>query len=133
MSELKTKKTTKSVEAFIASLPEQQQKDSRDLLELFTKVCKQEPILWGNNVIGFGEYHYRYASGREGDWFVCGFSPRKNNISIHLSNTDLSTMQNLLTTLGKHKIGKSCLYVNKLEDINLQVLSSILQHVINNF
>ena len=89
------------------------------------EVTKEEPLMWGDNIVGFGNYHYKYASGHEGDWFIVGFSPRKQSLSVYLMN-GFEKYQNLLKSLGKHKTGKSCLYINKLKDVNIQILRELI-------
>ena len=86
----------------------------------------EEPILWGNSLVGFGTYHYKYESGREGDFFLTGFSPRKTALTIYIM-AGFSKYENLLKQLGKFKIGKSCLYVKKLDDINRRVLKELIE------
>lgn len=129
MAELKTKPNDLSVKDFIDTIgPEQKRKDSFQLLEIMQRVTGFEPKMWGSSMIGFGTYHYKYASGREGDWFRTGFSPRKQNLAIYLMSCEND--QNLAAyfrKLGKHKTGKSCLYVNKLADIDLDVLAQMIQ------
>ena len=85
--------------------------------------------MWGNSIIGFGNYHYKYESGREGDWFLCGFSPRKQNLSIYLM-CNFDGLEDLLTDLGKYKKSVGCLYIKKLEDINIKVLEKMIKRAI---
>ncbi|QCK16795.1 DUF1801 domain-containing protein [Mangrovivirga cuniculi] len=126
MAELKTKPTNQSIEEFIDSIDHNKRKeDSKVLLEIMKEQTGLEPKIWGENIIGFGEYHYKYDSGREGDWFMTGFSPRKQNMSIYIM-TGFSKYQDLLEKLGKHRTGSSCLYINKLEDIDIQVLTKLI-------
>ena len=99
--------------------------DSFKILELMKEVTKEEPVMWGDSIVGFGSYHYKYASGREGDWFLVGFSPRKQNLAVYLMN-GFEKHQKLLKNLGIHKTGKSCLYINKLKDINIQSLRELI-------
>lgn len=82
--------------------------------------------MWGSSIVGFGSYHYQYASGREGDWPIVGFSPRKQNLTLYIMN-GFDRYESLLARLGKHKTGKSCLYLNKLEDVDLQLLRELIQ------
>lgn len=123
----KTVKTKVDARAFIDSIPdENRRKDCHALADLMQEVTGAGPKMWGEAIIGFGDYHYKYASGREGDWFLAGFSPRKQNISIYLSygfeqNTDL------LKRLGKFKTGKACLYINQLSDIDRILLRSLVK------
>ena len=131
MAELKTKLTTKSVADFINSIEDEKKKtDSFILLEIFKEVTGEEPKLWGDAIIGFGNYHYKYASGREGDWFITGFSPRKQNLTLYIFMYDAQDESELLSRLGKHKTGKGCLYINKLSDIDLPVLKELICRMI---
>jgi uncharacterized protein YdhG (YjbR/CyaY superfamily) len=90
------------------------------------ETTKQEPVMWGSSIIGFGSYHYVYDSGREGDWFTVGFSPRKNALTVYVS-PDLDSYNEELDGLGKHRRGKGCLYINKLEDVDLEKLREIIE------
>ncbi len=128
MAELKTRPSSFPLSNFLETIEsEQKRKDSFQLLEIMHRVTGFEPKMWGNSMIGFGTYHYKYASGREGDWFLTGFSPRKQNLAIYLMSCEND--QNLsehFRKLGKHKTGKSCLYIKKLADVNLDVLEQII-------
>ena len=99
--------------------------DAAELLLLFTEATGFQPVMWGDNIVGFGQYHYRYDSGREGDWPITGFSPRKQNLSIYIM-PGFSRYQTLLDKLGKHKHSVSCLYVNKLSDIDTATLKALV-------
>jgi hypothetical protein len=125
--EIKTKPTATSVEDYINGLKdEQQRKDSFKLIEMMKKASKEEPVLWGSSLIGFGNKRYKSpATGREVDWLLIGFAPRKANISLYLT-MDVKKNAAALKKLGKHKTGVGCLYVNKLEDIDLKVLKGII-------
>ena len=125
--EIKTKPTTASVEEFINSVQdEQKRKDSFVLLEMMKKATGEEPVLWSSALIGFGNKRYKSpATGREVDWLVIGFSPRKANLSLYLS-VDIKTHAAALKKLGKHKTGAGCLYINKLEDVDLKVLKEMI-------
>ncbi len=126
MKELKTKPTEKDAFDFLSKLSDDRQKnDSFTLLELMRELTHEDPVMWGDSLIGFGRYQYKYKSGREGDWFLTGFAPGKQNISIHIISY-LDNYSELLMTLGKHKCGKSCIYVKQLADINLDVLKKII-------
>jgi hypothetical protein len=126
MAELKTKKTILSVDAFIKKIPEvQKQKDAFTILELMEKATKAKGKMWGSSIVGFGDRHLKYESGRELDWFVMGFSPRKQNLTLYIPGT-VEKQQSLLKKLGKHKTGKGCLYINKLEEVDLAVLKEII-------
>lgn len=132
MSENKTKATTASVDAFIDSIPnEKKRNDSKVILQMMYEVTGEKPKMWGGSIIGFGDIHYKYASGREGDWFKIGFSPRKQNISLYLSQVYMSDNEEL-KKLGKHKTGKSCLYINKLEDVDKEVLRKMMEESLKN-
>ncbi len=125
---IKTKETNDSVEDFIRHVPdEQKRKDSFLLLALMEKVSKEKPKLWGNSMIGFGKKVYKSPkSGREVEWFKIGFSPRKANLSLHLV-FDMTVHAEDLKRLGKHKTGSGCLYINKLEDVDLKVLQELIE------
>ncbi len=126
MSENKTKPENASVETFLASIePEAKREEARRLDALFRKVTGFEPVMWGASMVGYGRYHYRYESGREGDFFATGFSPRKAQHSIYIlpGYTDFGA---ILERLGKHKKGKSCLYVKRLSDIDMDVLGELI-------
>ena len=126
LAEIKTKPTSLSVKDFINSITdEQKRKDSLLILKLMEKAMKEKPKMWGSSMIGFGDKRYKSpASGREVDWFIIGFSPRKANLSLHL--IDLQRHADSLKKLGKHKTGTGCLYINKLEDIDLKVLEKMI-------
>ena len=127
MSEIKTRPTDASVEAFIDAVDHpRRREDARTLLELMQRVTGEQPVMWGPSIVGYGSYHYRYASGQEADWPITGFSPRKQNLSIYIM-TGFEASDELLTRLGKHKTGKSCLYVNKLADVDLDVLEKLVR------
>ncbi len=120
--EQKTKVTDQQVEDYIASLPqEKRQKEARILVNLFEEVSGFPARMWGPSIIGFGSYRYQYASGHKGEAARTGFSPRKAAISLYLMLYD-GMLDSLLARLGKHKAAKGCVYVNKLEDIDLEVL-----------
>jgi len=128
MAELKTKKTEASVEKFLDGVKdEQKRKDSYAILKLMKQVTKANPKMWGDSIIGFGSYHYKYASGREGDWFLTGFSPRKQNLTLYIMS-GFTKYPGLLKKLGKFKTGKSCLYINKIEEIDFQILKELIKH-----
>ena len=122
----KTKPTNVPPEEFIASVAHPQRRaDSLVLLEFFSKVTGMAPKMWGPSIVGYGRYHYKYESGREGEHLITGFSPRKNALTIYImpGYRDLSAE---LSRLGKHKTGKSCLYINKLADVDMAVLEEIV-------
>ncbi len=125
--EIKTKPTSASVEDFINKVPdEQKRKDSFVLLEMMKKATGEEPVLWSSSIIGFGNKRYKSpATGREVDWLRIGFSPRKANLSLYIS-VGIKEHATALKKLGKHKTGVGCLYINKLEDIDLKVLKGMI-------
>ena len=132
MAEIKTKPTAASVEEFINGVSDQQKrKDSFALLEIMKKATGEEPKMWGSSLIGFGQMKYKSpATGREVDWIRIGFAPRKANLSLYLS-VDIKKYSEFLKKLGKHKTGVGCLYINKLEDINLNVLQEMIDTSLN--
>lgn len=125
-AELKTKETRASVEKFLNGIKdEKKREDSFKILKLMKQITKAEPKMWGSSIIGFGNYHYKYASGREGDWFLTGFSPRKQSLTLY-TMTYLEKHKDILRKLGKFKTGKGCLYVNNLEDVDMKVLRELI-------
>jgi hypothetical protein len=126
LAEIKTKQNAASVSGFIASISdEQKRKDSQLILKMMQKATKMKPKMWGNSMIGFGKLRYKSpASGREVEWFKIGFSPRKTNLSLNL--IDLRCHADALKKLGKHKTGLGCLYINKLEDVDIKILERII-------
>lgn len=131
MADQKTRPDTGNVDAFLAQLDDPtKQRDSLALIGLMQEVSGEPPILWGT-MIGFGSYHYRYASGHEGDAMVIGFAPRKAEFSIYLMGSYLPEAEDersaLLARLGKHRMGKACLYVKRLSDIDLEVLRALAE------
>jgi hypothetical protein len=126
MAENKTKATEASVERYLSAIQDEaRRKDCEALAKLMTKVTKQPPIMWGTSIVGFGSYHYKYESGREGDSCVTGFSSRKGDISVYLTASVIG-QEELLAKLGKHKVSKGCLYVHKLRDVDLKVLEQLI-------
>jgi len=133
MAENKTKATDASVTEYIAAMENAERRsDCEALIKLMSKVTGNPPVMWGPGIIGFDSYHYKYESGREGDWCVTGFSPRKNDISVHLLGCGANP-ETLLAKLGKHKMAKSCLYVRKLSDIDLKVLEQLIRESVADF
>lgn len=133
MAENKTQKTEADVTAFINSVDhEGKRKDGFELLEMMKTITGEEAKMWGPSIIGFGDQHYKYESGREGDWFKCGFSPRKTKISLYLMGCDISQAYDLLEKLGKHKKSKGCLYINKLADVDKEVLKELIKESYEN-
>lgn len=126
MAELKTKPNDESVEAFLANVEDKKKRhDSVIILELMKQITGEDPKMWGPSIIGFGSYHYKYASGREGDWFLTGFSPRKQNLSLYIM-AGFERYDELMQKLGKFRTGKACLYINKLEDVDQKVLKELI-------
>src|SRR3990170_1661888 len=126
MAELKTKQNDQSVDEFLKAIPdERRRKDCFTVLELMKNATDEEPKMWGDAIVGFGAYHYKYASGREGDSFLTGFSPRKQNLTLYIMS-GFGEYDDLLNKLGKYKTGKACLYINKLEDVDLSVLQELV-------
>jgi hypothetical protein len=131
MAKNKTIETTDSVADFISLVEkEQQRSDSLRLIEIMRDLSGYEPRLWGPSIIGFGSYHYKYASGHEGDAPLIGFSPRKSATSLYIY-ADTEAAEQLLQKLGKYKMGKACIYINKLSDIDEQVLRQIASETIS--
>lgn len=128
LAEIKTKPTAASVTDFINNLPdEQKRKDSFVMLEMMNKATGEEPVLWSSSIIGFGNKRYKSpTTGREVDWLRIGFSPRKANLSLYVS-VGIKEHADALAKLGKHKTGVGCLYINKLDDIDLEVLKGIIE------
>ena len=126
-TEVKTKVNDASVTDFLNSVEdEQKQKDAFTLLKIMKQITKEKPKMWGASIVGFGSYHYKGASGREGDWFVAGFSPRKQNLTLYVQG-GFNVHADLLKKLGKHKTGVGCLYINKLSDVDSKVLQELLE------
>lgn len=123
----KTAPTGQDVSTFIAGIEDKRQRDdSQAIIKMMAEISGEPPVMWGTSIAGFGTLHYEYASGREGDWMKIGFSPRKGKISIYLTN-DIEAFMPLLDKLGKYKLGKGCLYIAKLSDIDLAVLAKLIR------
>lgn len=126
MSENKTKPTDVDINEFLNKIENPAQtEDTLKIIKMMKEITGEEPKLWGDSIIGFGEYRYKYASGREGDWFLTGVSPRKNNTTLYLSY-GFENHSDLMGELGKYKTGKACLYIKKLEDINEAALKKLI-------
>ena len=126
MAENKTKATGASVESYLSGIADETRRgDCKTLAALMAKATKQPPKMWGTSIVGFGSYHYKYESGREGDSCLTGFSSRKGDISIYIL-ADFPGREELLARLGKHKTGKGCLYIRKLDDVDPEVLVQII-------
>ncbi len=127
MAENKTRPTEQSVQIFIDSVEdERKREDCLTLVRLMQEVTGEEPRMWGETMVGFGSYHYRYASGREGDMFLAGFSPRKQNLTLYIM-AGFEEYNALLSRLGKHKTGKACLYVKSLRNVDMDVLKEMVE------
>lgn len=124
-AELKTKENDASVDAFIEQQTPEVAADCRAIMKLMKKVTGEPPRMWGTSIVGFGRYHYKGASGREGEWFVTGFSPRKANMTVYVL-TGLDKSAALLKKLGKHSTGKGCLYFKRLSDVDPKVLEELI-------
>lgn len=126
MAELKTKENNASVSAFVKSIEnDEKRKDCQTLLALMKEITGKRPKMWGDSIVGFGRYHYKYKSGREGDWFVTGFSPRKQNLTVYIM-CGFDDYEGLLKKLGKYKTAVSCLYIKRLSDVDLNVLRELI-------
>ena len=127
MAELKTQPTNRSVKDFIDGIAEDaKRRDCRTIMKIMKKVTKARPKMWGSSIVGYGKYRYKYASGREGEWFTAGFSPRAQSLTLYIMS-GFKGHDALLKKLGKHKTGKSCLYIKRLGDIDLTVLEELIE------
>jgi hypothetical protein len=127
MYELKTRQTDQRVEKFLNAIADKKKReDSFTILEMMKQITKMEPKMWGPSIVGFGTYHYKYESGHEGDMCLIGFSPRKQNLTLYIM-PGFGSYDELMKKLGKHKTGKACLYINKLEDVDLPTLKKLIQ------
>ena len=123
----KTQANEGSVREYLSSVDnERKREDSFKIMALMQEVTGYEPQMWGSSIVGFGKYGYRYASGREGDWFLAGFAPRKQNLTLYIM-AGFDGYDELMAKLGKYKTGKSCLYINKLEDVDEDVLRELVK------
>ena len=126
MAEPKTQPTDASVDGFLASIDDEtRRRDCEALRDLMREVTGEEPKMWGLSMVGFGTYHYRYATGREGDWPLTGFSPRKRDLTVYVM-AGFDRYEELMARLGKHSTGKSCLYLKRLDDVDLDVLRELV-------
>jgi hypothetical protein len=127
MAENKTKPTVQKVSEFIAGIEDKQKRaDCRELMKLMSGITGNRAKMWGASIVGYGKYHYKYESGREGDFFLTGFSPRKQALSLYIVS-GFSLNPELMEKLGKYKTGKSCLYVKKLDDLDREVLAQLVE------
>jgi len=126
MAELKTKKTGASVREFLDGITdERKRRDAKAVAAIMKRVTGAPPKMWGPSMVGYGSYHYVYDSGRENDWFLAGFSPRKQALTLYIMS-GFKGHDGLMKKLGKHKTGKSCLYINRLDDVDLEVLEQLV-------
>jgi len=127
MTENKTKRNTRSVSAFLAKIPDKQKRlDSQVLLKMMQEATGEKPRMWGASLVGFGSYHYKYASGREGDWPLTAFSPRKQNLTVYIM-PGFDRYKDLLGSLGKYTTGVACLYIKRLDDVHLPTLKRLIR------
>lgn len=127
MGELKTQKTTADVPKFLAGIADATvQRDALQMVTLMRGATRAEPAIWGSSIVGFGTYHYVYASGREGDWFQIGFAPRKKYLTLYLMG-GLKAHASLLKKLGKHRVSGSCLHITNLDDVHVPTLKAIIK------
>lgn len=131
MSDVKTRATKASVSKFLRAVPdERKRQDSLALREMMADLTMAEPEMWGPSIVGFGRYHYKYASGREGDWFLVGFSPRKQNLTLYIMS-GFDGYDELMESLGKYKKGKACLYIKSLDDVHLPTLKKLIRQSVS--
>lgn len=125
--ENKTKPTSESVDKFIEDIEDPKRKvDSKKIIEIMKQVTGEEPVMWGETIVGFGTYHYKYASSREGEWMITGFSPRKQNLTLYL-NYGFENKEKFMNKLGKYKTGKACLYIKRLDDVDEKTLRGLIK------
>ena len=127
----KTQKTKASVATFLGALDETRRRDCETLVRMLKRVTNAEPKMWGPSIVGFGDYHYKYESGREADWFEAGFSPRKKDLTLYLMGSS-GFDGPLFRKLGKHSHGKGCLYIRQLDDVDVAVLEEIARGAVRN-
>ena len=126
MTEQKTKATTASVTKFLNAVPDKTRRDDCfAVLEMMREITKEEAVMWGSSIVGFGRYRLKYESGREGEWPIAAFSPRNGDLTLYIS-PDVLVAPKLMERLGKHKTGKSCLYIKKLSDVDPKVLKQLI-------
>jgi Domain of unknown function (DU1801) len=127
MAELKTKPTQASVKEFLNQIPdEERRKDCLAVAKIMQEITGSKPKMWGPSIVGFGSYHYKYDSGREGDWMITGFSPRKKDLTLYIM-MGFEKQPELMKQLGKHSTGKSCLYIKRLSDIHVPTLKKLIK------
>lgn len=127
MAAVKTAPTRASVRKFLDAVENDQRRtDCETLLRMMKRITRRDPVMWGAGIVGFGTYHYRYASGREGNWFLTGFSPRKQALTVYIM-AGFKRYASLMKKLGKHTTGSSCLYIKRLDDVDLDVLEELVR------
>ena len=127
MAELKTKPTQESVKDFLNKVPDEgRREDSFAVAKIMEEITGEKPKMWGPSIVGFGTYHYKYASGREGDWPITAFSPRKKDLTLYIM-PGFEKHDELMKQLGKHSTGKSCLYIKRLSDIHVPTLKKLIK------
>lgn len=129
MAEAKTKPTKASVSGFLRKAEAGQRKDCEEIRKMMEEASGEKPTMWGPSMVGFGSYHYRYASGHEGDCFLIGFAPRKGVLSLYIT-AEFDAFPDLMAKLGKYKTGKSCLYIKKLDDVDRTVLRTLIKRAV---
>lgn len=126
MATLKTQPNAGDVRAYLNQVPDERKRaDCFTLLQLMEEITGEPPVMWGDSIVGYGQYHYKYASGREGDWFLTGFAPRKQALTVYIM-AGFDEYDSLMAKLGKHSTGSSCLYIKRLEQIDLDVLRDLV-------
>ena len=126
MAELKTKLTRASVDKFLQGIKDEKNRaDCYKIKGMMEKATRAQAKMWGTSIVGFGDYHYTYASGREGDWFITGFSPRKQNLTLYMMG-GFNQFPDLMSQLGKYSTGKGCLYIKRLEDVDANILQKLI-------
>ncbi len=132
MAELKTKQTNASVKQFLNQIPDEtRREDCFQIAQLMQEITGSEPKMWGASIVGFDSYHYKYASGHEGEWPITGFSPRKQDLTIYIM-PGFPERDDLMEQLGKHRTGKSCLYIKRLSDIHMPTLKKLIRLSVKN-
>jgi hypothetical protein len=130
MSELKTKPTNASVEKFLNQIADEtRREDSFKVAKMMEEITGEKPTMWGPSIVGFGSYHYKYASGHEGDWPIAAFSPRKQDLTLYLL-PGFAESGELMKQLGKHRSGKSCLYIKRLSDVHVPTLKQLIRDAV---
>jgi len=127
MAELKTKLNDRSVSEFLTGIKDEKtRQDCLAISKMMSQATKAQPAMWGPSIVGFGTYHYKYESGREGDWFLTGFSPRKQNLTLYIM-AGFEEYDDLMKKLGAHKTGEACLYIRTLNDVHVPTLKRLIQ------